>query len=133
MRVYDLRIINNDVMHIIQHHRDVLQFNEKDYNVFVNFSRNEGIKNTTKLSFNEKLIVKFNSEYEYKLIAFIVHIGDNVNGGHYIAYRNIKDTYFVCDDLFIKQIQHKEFLRNVQYAGLCHFVKFGRSAVQTSL
>lgn len=51
---------------------------------------------------------------KFKLKGYIEHIGESINGGHYVSYVEIDGKYYLCNDANIKEISEDEFYGNVK-------------------
>ncbi len=68
-----------------------------------------------------KLLKKDASNQKYELSSFIVHIGQTINGGHYIAYRKVKDQWVKCDDGDISDSSKEEMLTAAKNSYICFY------------
>lgn len=56
------------------------------------------------------------SDNRYSLFAVINHLGNSINGGHYIAYvRQQRDYWYKCDDHVITRTNLQEVLDSEGY------------------
>ncbi|MGL5263040.1 MAG: ubiquitin carboxyl-terminal hydrolase [Candidatus Rhabdochlamydia sp.] len=68
-----------------------------------------------------KLLKKDASNQKYELSSFIVHIGQTINGGHYIAYRKVKDQWVKCNDGDISYPSKEEMLTAAKNSYICFY------------
>ena len=68
------------------------------------------------ISSNENFKIPEKKIQSYELSGFLVHIGDNITGGHYIAYfkRNVsgKDKWYSFDDAKVNEINEEDNIKN---------------------
>jgi len=68
-----------------------------------------------------KLLKKDSSDQKYELSSFIVHIGKTINGGHYIAYRKVKDQWVKCNDGYMSYPSKEEMLDAAKDSYICFY------------
>ncbi|PWU14413.1 MAG: hypothetical protein C5B45_04415, partial [Chlamydiae bacterium] len=57
----------------------------------------------------------------YELSSFIVHLGNSLNSGHYIAYRKVQDQWVECNDSRVSYVDEKQMLRAAKDSYICFY------------
>ena len=51
--------------------------------------------------------IRNNQNKKFSCIGFIVHIGNHITSGHYIAFCNYNSHWYMCDDMVVKTVLQK--------------------------
>jgi len=108
------------IQEIITDNKEIIN-NNNNNNLFllVNRLSNNYLKNNYILTIENSLNITINNN-TYILIAFIVHLGDNMNCGHYITYSTINNEYFHLNDSLVNKITKDQFVKEFNHAYILH-------------
>lgn len=59
----------------------------------------------------------------YECQAFIEHIGDSIEGGHYVAYTKVKGQWWCCDDNYVYKVDKDEAEDKIKDSYIAHYAR----------
>ncbi|KAG6559750.1 Ubiquitin carboxyl-terminal hydrolase [Candidatus Rhabdochlamydia oedothoracis] len=108
--------------------KEEIEFSTLPKDLFINFARfkPDWTKLTNPIEIPEQLDAKLLKiknapSGSYELSSFIVHLGDSLNNGHYMAYRKVQDQWMQCNDGSVSLVSKKQALEDAKDSYICFY------------